>query len=219
MKNETNKVSGEGATLIEALRDVAGKIGVSSLDELDWSFEREHFRGGAWSVLVSAKTLDPAVLEQRRADEALVATGMDWLRELLGHFHNEDAALRTGRRGDDVVINIEGAPDARLLIGRDGRNLPAFQHLLSKVMTRAGQGDRVLLDVDGFAGDQQDGFENHVRDAIAHVLATGESVRLPEMNGYDRRQVHTLVLETAGLTSTSLGEGTMKSVEISRVEA
>ncbi len=205
--------TGEGATLLEALSDAATKVGVDSPDEMAWDYEREHFRGGAWSVLVTARELDPKIAAQRKADEALVSGGKAWLRELLGWFDNA-GALRTRRSGDRLVIDITGAEDGRLLIGREGKNLPAFQHLFGKVMSKVETEGTVTIDVDGYLGDREAELENEVREAIQEVLDTGESVTLRRMNGYERHVVHNMVKETEGVKSKSVGDGSFKSVKI-----
>jgi len=207
-------ITGEGATLNEALAQAAGKLGVDTPDDMDWDYERDHFRGGAWSVLVTAKELDPAELERRKADEALASAGKGWLRELLGWFDN-GGALRTRRSGDRLIIDIVGAEDGRLLIGREGKNLPAFQHLFGKVVSRAGGDTKVTMDVDGYLGDQQAQLDQEIDEAIEQVLETGESVTLRRMNGYERHVVHNRVKETDGVKSKSVGDGSMKSVKIS----
>jgi predicted RNA-binding protein Jag len=38
------------------------------------------------------------------------------------------------------------------------------------------------------------------------------------MNGYERHLVHTMAKESGGLTSNSVGEGSMKSVKLERAD-
>lgn len=209
----SEEIVGEGASLSEAVADAAGKLGVDT-NEVDWDYDRDHFRGGAWTVQVTARTLDPAVLEQRKADQALVDTGRTWVRDLLSWFDNDGAAVRVNRRGDSLTLDILGAEDSRLFIGKEGKNLPALQHLLGKVLSKAGVEQKVTLDVDGYVGQRDAELEDEVRDAIADVLESGESVTLRRMNGYERHVVHSIAKETDGVTSKSVGDGSFKSVEI-----
>ena len=142
-----------------------------------------------------------------------------WLRDLLGWFHNDGASISSRERGERVLLSIDGARDSKLLIGRDGKNLPAFQHLMDKAMSRAlGPSEtRVILDVDGYLGEREDRLAQETREAIDSVEDAGEPVRLREMNSYERRQVHQLVKEHGGLVSRSVGNprGGFKSIEIS----
>jgi|GEM_PF-4466597 len=204
---------GEGPTLSEALAAAAAALGVSSASDMDWDYEREHFRGGAYSVLVTAKPLDPEVLKQRKADDAVVSAGKTWLRQLMDRFHN-DPGLKIHRRGETVVLDIMDAEDARLFIGREGKNIPAFQHLFSKVMAKAGVDAKVMLDFDGYTGDRDSDLEGDIQAAIAEALETGETVTLRPMNSYERHLAHSMVKDAGGLKSKSDGEGTLKQVMI-----
>lgn len=211
------QIVGEGPTLEEALSSAAQELGVESAQALKWDYEREHFRGGAWSVRILAQTLPAEELAALKADEAKTSEARGWLRELLGWFHNDRAMIANRRRGEQLVLSIEGARDGKLIIGRDGKNLPAFQHLLDKAMAKAvGKDTRVLLDVDGYLGEREGRLEQETREAINEVKISGESVRMRPMNSWERRQVHNLVKE-AGLRSKSVGKprGGMKAIEIS----
>jgi predicted RNA-binding protein Jag len=212
------RIFGEGPTLVEALRSAAQELGVSDLNALKWEFEREHFRGGAWSVRVSAEQLPAEELAAIQADEGKTSEGHKWLREMLRWFHNDGAVISNRRRGDQLILSIEGARDGKLIIGRDGKNLPAFQHLLDKAMARAlgGRDTRVLLDVDGYLGEREGRLAQEAREAINEVEMTGNPVRMRDMNSYERRQVHQLVKEHGGMVSRSTGRprGGFKSIEI-----
>jgi spoIIIJ-associated protein len=209
------QIQGEGATLNEALAQAINKLGVDSPDDMDWDYQREHFRGGAYSVLVTAKSLDPGVIKQRKADEALLGDAKDWLRSMMNWFHNSPG-LQIRSRGDTTVLNLVDAEDARLFIGREGKNMPAFQHLFGKVMAKSGTEGKVAIDFDGYVGERDSELEDTIRNAIDSVLDTGDSVTLHPMNAYERHLVHSMVKETGGLESNSVGEGSMKSVKIER---
>ncbi len=211
------QIQGEGATLNEALAQAINKLGVDSPDDMDWDYQREHFRGGAYSVLVTAKPLDPAVIAERKAAEALLGDAKDWLRSMMNWFHNSPG-LQIRRRGDTTVLNLVDAEDARLFIGREGKNIPAFQHLFGKVMAKTGTEGKVAIDFDGYVGDRDSDLEDEIQDAIDSVLETGESITMRSMNGYERHLVHTMAKESGGLTSNSVGEGSMKSVKLERAD-
>ena len=214
----SRQIIGEGPTLEDALKSAAQELGVDNLRSLRWDFEREHFRGGAWSVRVLAHTLPEEELAALQANAETSDEAHQWLQALLGWFHNDGADIVNRRRGDQLVLSIEGARDGKLFIGRDGKNLPAFQHLFDKAMAKSVGGDvRVLLDVDGYLGDREGRIEYATREAIDEVKRTGEPARLREMNSYERRLVHTVVKE-AGLVSRSVGRpggGGLKGIEIS----
>jgi spoIIIJ-associated protein len=211
-------IQGEGATLAEALAEAVKNLGVSTPDEMEWDYQREHFRGGAWSVIVTAKPLDPAIIAQRKADDAMLGDAKGWLRALMNWFHNAPG-LQIVRRGEAVILNLTDAEDARLFIGREGKNIPAFQHLFAKVMSKTQTEGKILLDFDGYMGDRESGLDDEIAEAIQSVLDTGEPVTMRKMNGYERHLVHSMVKDTDGVVSSSEGEGSIKSGTISPSDA
>jgi hypothetical protein len=54
---------------------------------------------------------------------------------------------------------------------------------------------------------------------LARRALDGEAVSIPDLNSYERHLVHTIVAETPGLASHSVGEGLRKTVHIARAEA
>ncbi len=213
----STRISGEGPTLWDALQSAAAQLGVEGVHSLKWDYEREHFRGGAWSVRVSAEAAAAGQPVARQSTEGPTTDAHRWLRTLLGWFHNDGASISSRSRGEKLVLSIDGARDSKLFIGRDGKNLPAFQHLLDKAVTRGSDPDtRVLLDVDGYLGEREGRLESETQEAIEQVESTGEPVRLREMNSYERRLVHQMVKEHGGLVSRSADQarGGLKSVEI-----
>ena len=136
---------------------------------------------------------------------------------MMNWFHNSPG-LQIRRRGNTTVLNLVDAEDARLFIGREGKNIPAFQHLFGKVMAKTQTEGKVAIDFDGYVGDRDSDLEDEIRDAIDSVLDTGESITMRSMNGYERHLVHTMAKEAGGLTSNSVGEGSMKSVKLERAD-
>ena len=124
----TQPISGEGPTLSDALQNAAEQLGADSLQELSWAFVREHFRQGAWSVLVEASLRTEEELEAIKKVRKTADDAADWMREALELF-GADAKVRARMQGENVQVGVL-SPDASLLIGREGRNIQAFQLLL-----------------------------------------------------------------------------------------
>jgi predicted RNA-binding protein Jag len=59
-------------------------------------------------------------------------------------------------------------------------------------------------------------FTETVRNSIDQVKKTGTPVTLGPFNSYERRLIHKLVSGEQGLSSTSVGEGALKQVKITR---
>ena len=159
----TQPISGEGPTLSDALQNAAEQLGADSLEELSWAFVREHFRQGAWSVLVEASLRTEEELEAIKKVRKTADDAADWMREALELF-GADAKVRARMQGENVQVGVL-SPDASLLIGRVGRNIQAFQLLLRSFVTRNSGEREVRLDVDSpDRGDRGDRGRGRDRD-------------------------------------------------------
>ena len=139
-------ISGEGPTLSDALSNAADQLGVDSLEELSWTFVREHFRQGAWSVLIEAGLRTEEELDAIRRAREVADKAAEFLSEALARFGTQ-AKVSARMRGAGVHVSVL-SPDASLLIGREGKNIQAFQLLLTEyIHQNFGERD-VRLDVD-----------------------------------------------------------------------
>jgi len=139
-------VSGEGPTLSEALQSAAEQLGADSLEELSWSFVREHFRQGAWSVLVEAGLRTAEEIDALKKGREAADRAAEWMREMLRLFGIE-AKVKSRMVGENVQVAVLSS-DASLLIGREGKNIQAFQLLLRRFVERNFGERDVRLDVD-----------------------------------------------------------------------
>lgn len=161
-------------------------------------------------------TNTPASAKSSTAEENLLSEGdlvADYLEELLdiadldGDIEN---SVVNGRA--HVVIDTE---DERL-VGKDGEVLEALQELCRLVvMTETGNRSRLTLDVAGFRERRRIELVALAKDAIAEVSETGEPVRMPPLNAYERKIVHDEVA-AAGLVSESEGEPPHRRVVVSK---
>ncbi len=54
------------------------------------------------------------------------------------------------------------------------------------------------------------------REAVAAVVDGADEASVDDLNSYERHLIHTLVRETEGMTSHSVGEGLRKNVIVTR---
>jgi len=61
---------------------------------------------------------------------------------------------------------------------------------------------------------REEDLRNQAKAAVEQVLEDGEPVTIEELNSYERRLIHREVAEVAGLTTRSIGRGSLKAVRI-----
>ncbi len=146
----TQTIQGEGPTLSEALQNALTQLGVASTDEVTWDYVREHFKEGAWTVLVDASLKSAEDIAAARAELASTESAAEWMRQTLVLFGCDDAVVGTSKNQHRFVVDISSEADSSLLIGKEGKNLEALQVLLRAAMAKSGGNAEVFVDVDGY---------------------------------------------------------------------
>jgi len=117
---------------------------------------------------------------------------------------------------DDVIeLNVPSSSMNGFLIGHNGDNLRAMQHLVASMLKSAEQEiSRVNIDVADYKRQRADRLAEQVKQWVEAVLKSGTSMELHAMNAADRRTVHKTISELAGVSSESSGEGRDRHVVI-----
>lgn len=88
-----------------------------------------------------------------------------------------------------------------------------FKHLIS-VMARKDGGDHYFVDINNYRKEREKLIGDLARAAAQKAVATKSAVRLPAMNAYERRIVHTELSMNPSIKTESEGEGADRSVII-----
>jgi spoIIIJ-associated protein len=118
---------------------------------------------------------------------------------------------------DDETVRISvSAPDAGVLIGRDGRTIDAMQHLVSSIAYRTqGEGGKAVeVDAGGYRERRRARLEAMARQAADRAHASGAAVRLEAMNPLERRIVHLALEDVAGVETRSEGDDPERCVVV-----
>jgi len=136
----------------------------------------------------------------------------DYLEELMD-IVDLDGDIDTYVEGDRAHVSI--VTDSQTLVGKNGEVLDALQELARlAVLTETGRRSRLILDVAGYRDKRRQELLIMTREAVTEVQTSGEPVRLPAMNPFERKIVHDAVA-AAGLTSESEGVEPQRRVVVS----
>lgn len=126
----------------------------------------------------------------------------------------EERATGNGRP-EELVLLMRGADD-RLIIGRHGDVLDAFQYLLGRMFVKdaAFEGIRISVDCSGYRHRHDQDLEERARGVADRVRRSGIAVQLEPMNPYQRRIVHLALREEPGIKTFSTGEGFLRRLTI-----
>lgn len=132
-----------------------------------------------------------------------------------GSYENKD-----GQNEEFVDIKIEGE-DIGVLIGYLGRNLRSLQRIVALMLNRRldvnrdeSEFVRVVIDVSGYREKRKESLEQLADRIRQEVLDSGSPVDMRPMTSYERRIVHTHLMESGDVTTESFGEGDDRFVRV-----
>jgi len=146
----TEPIAAEGATLSEALSQAASLLGVEGPLDLSFDYDREHFRQGAYTVRILVSPQSAEDLEARQAHKDLAEAARSWMAQVLTLFGTDAQVQASGGQRGEILVSVACPDDGRLLIGKGGQNLEAFEALLKASMARSHGTAAVSLDIENY---------------------------------------------------------------------
>ncbi|MBP6885955.1 MAG: KH domain-containing protein [Candidatus Pacebacteria bacterium] len=114
-----------------------------------------------------------------------------------------------------VRVALSVAEDGRLLIGKNGQNLKALEHIVRMVAVRNELDQRaVTVDVNNYRAEQTQQLIDIVHATAVRVQQTKRSEALEPMTSYQRRVVHTELASYSDLSTESVGQDPLRRVVI-----
>ena len=227
----------EGADLAQALEKACSELGLTR-EEVEYEFDPNHFKGGAWTVRLFAGRKDPRAAEisreiEDRVKRLLEAQNLDVLVSIRVTIFAVQIELRAPASGmaDDPFRAFAGTLERELAEYIDGRDLRVSLRGIgtrdrpeSPRRDRRGQYDergrsgreprRSRPDGRDDRDDRDEKLRRRARSAINQVTRGDGPVSIDDLNSYERRLVHLVVQEFEGVVSHSVGDGLRKDVLI-----
>lgn len=213
----------EGKTLEEAI-ELAEKT--LQQDRGSFRFEILEDKGkgllGIWGKKVKIKvTSETDAAEETLSEETAREPGQDIAEaketlEKLLKLTLLTAKVESKETFDEIILTVSlSEMEESLFIGRKGKNLDAYQYLVSKIVDniRATRGKRILIDCADYRARRKAKLEGMARKAIYNVKKDKRSYTFPPMPAGERRIIHMTVKEE-GLKTESKGFGEEKKVVI-----
>jgi spoIIIJ-associated protein len=117
-----------------------------------------------------------------------------------------DAEIYERQEEERTVFNIK-TREAQLLIGKQGANLEALQHVVRILFRKQTNDDRFpfALDIDDYRDKRVLYLKELARKAAHHVRETRKAVSLEPMPAHERRVVHSYLSLYNDIASESIG--------------
>lgn len=117
-------------------------------------------------------------------------------------------------REDCIYLNIL-SNGSGLLIGKRGKTLNAFQHLVSKILQREmGENISVIVDTEQYRTKRETNLAELAHELCDKVKKTRRPLTTGPMNAQDRRVIHLALKDDQDVRTKSKGEGNLRRVVI-----
>jgi spoIIIJ-associated protein len=217
-------------TVNEAIEKALARLG-KSRDEVDISVLSEGSRGilGIGSeearILVSVRepeVIPPASTKAMVNLDAATEIARNVLENLLAGMRvSAEVAVKPPppeavEEGFSVSLDIEGADDVGILIGRRGETLSAIQFITTLITSKkVGKWTKVLVDVEGYRSRREISLRSLATRIASRVQETRQPMALEAMPPNERRVIHLALQNHPAVTTASTGEGDQRRVIIS----
>jgi spoIIIJ-associated protein len=129
------------------------------------------------------------------------------LQAVMGGLDVEGSVeIESGEDGEVVarVVTDEEQP----MIGRDSGTINALQYIATQIMHRTGgrERHRVVVDVNDYRARRVRALEALARRAAEEAVSYEEEIELDAMNPAERRIIHMVLKDEAGVVTRSEGE-------------
>ncbi len=161
----------------------------------------------------------PAVTAAAPAAEPATAGGptdgeraVEFLKGLFPLLGSEAVPTLAGE-DEKIVINLEG--EAKGIIGRRGEVIDAVQTLAGAVAnTGRKEYKRVVVDYANYREEREETLKRLANKLAAKAVRLGKRVRLEPMNPYERRIIHSALVDNEEVTTKSEGKEPVRYVVI-----
>ena len=121
----------------------------------------------------------------------------------------DDKYLEENDLLNNVEFNIDAGEFNGYLIGKNSRNLIALQTLVSTVINNYYEGEElktVLVDVGGYKRRREKSLESMAVDYGKQVARTKQTIKLDNLNAYERKIIHNKLSTWKDVKTHSEGE-------------
>ena len=185
-----------GKTVEEAV-----KIGLETLGVKESDVEVEVLDEGK-KRLIGSKPAQVRLTVIERTDGERAVEFLEGLFPLIG----ADATAQLKSEDEKIVIELTAA-SAKSIIGRRGEIIDAVQTLAGAV-ANIGRKDykRVVADCENYREDREETLKRVANKLAAKAVRLGKRVRLEPMNPYERRIIHSALMDNPDVTTKSEGK-------------
>ncbi|PJE50399.1 MAG: hypothetical protein COV29_04495 [Candidatus Yanofskybacteria bacterium CG10_big_fil_rev_8_21_14_0_10_36_16] len=148
---------------------------------------------------------------------------VDLTKKLLGFLgFDKNSEVEAHNNDDGVLVSITSNDKMGLLIGKNGQNINAIEHLIRTLINKKQSSEqldkftpiRFSLDINDYKKIRSQQVINTARDVANRVSQNRRSEAMYPMNSYERRLIHSELASYNDIETESVGEEPRRRVVI-----
>ncbi|KKR02600.1 MAG: R3H domain protein [Candidatus Yanofskybacteria bacterium GW2011_GWA1_39_13] len=151
------------------------------------------------------------IIEQNK--EKVVTT----IKKIIG-FMNLDCQVEireeNGPESKAVVVSVYTPDNVRFIIGKNGQNLKAFEHLVRAMLLKNNDGQNIIIDINDYKKSRASFVVDTAKQAVTRVRNTQKAEVLIPMSAYERRIVHMELASYPDVATESIGDEPQRRIVI-----
>lgn len=116
--------------------------------------------------------------------------------------------------GTSVFVSVYTPENAKLIIGKNGQNLRALEHIVRITNFKDCNDINLVVDVNDYRKSKANQLVEIAQNAVARVRSTQKPEALTPMTAYERRVVHMELASYPDVTTESIGEEPQRRIVI-----
>ncbi len=119
-----------------------------------------------------------------------------------------EVAIKEEMAGNKEVVfaSISAPEDAKFLIGKNGQNLQALEHIVRGLFLKKNEGVTLFVDVNDYKKSRATQVAALAKEVVARVRSTQRAEALTPMSSYERRIVHMELASVSDIATESIGQ-------------
>jgi spoIIIJ-associated protein len=195
----------EAGTLEDAIKKGLIELSLEEKGQMEWEVLSAE-EGGTVRLKVKKKEVKP----KSSPKEELVRKEINTMLEKLG----TTGKIRIEKDQDKLYVDIRTKDMDGMLIGKSGKNLESFQHLLSRIIHTKDNSIELVIDIAGYRRKKERTLTTRAKAFAQEVKRSKREYIFQPLPPSLRRSIHLAVSDIKGVRTYTIGDTELKKVVI-----
>jgi spoIIIJ-associated protein len=201
----------EAENLEEAIKKGLEELSLKEKEQMEWEVLSKE-EGGPVKLKVKKKEEEPKKSETKTdsPEKELVRKEVNTMIEKLG----TTGKIRIEEEDDKLYVDIRTKDMDGMLIGKSGKTLESFQHLLSRIIHSKDDSINLVIDIAGYRRKKEKTLTIRAKAFAYEVKRSKREYIFQPLPPSLRRSIHLAVSDIKGVRTYTIGDSELKKVVI-----